>query len=51
LRDIRAKTILGKKNDAAIIHQNDLSRIKDTMKIKTAAQLIEEKKMTETMLD
>lgn len=37
LRDIRAKTILGKKNDAAIIHQNDLDRIKETMKIKTAA--------------
>ena len=51
LRDIRAKTILGKKNDAAIIHQNDLDRIKETMKIKTAAQLIAEKRMTATNLE
>ena len=51
LRDIRAKTILGKKHDASIIHQDDLARIKDITKIKSPAQMVEEKKMTATMLE
>lgn len=40
LRDIRAKTILGKQNDAIIIQQNELDRIKETMQMKSPAQLV-----------
>ena len=47
LRDIRENTIKGEQKNAAIIKVDELQRIKDSMVVKTEAQLIEDKKKAE----
>ena len=49
LRDIRSKTEKGQKNDAIIIKNDELKRIKDNMVIKSPEKIRDEKKMKETM--
>ena len=47
LRGIRQNTIKGAQKNAAIIQMGELKRIKDSMVVKTEAQLIEDKKKAE----
>ena len=47
IKNIRNNTVKGEQKDAAIIRHEDLLRIKESMVVKTEAQLLEEKKKAE----
>ena len=49
LREIRNKTIQGKKNDAIIISNDELQRIRGTVVVKSPEQLMEDKRKADTL--
>jgi hypothetical protein len=47
LRTIRQKTEKNNQNDAVVISQRDLDRIKDATTIKTKDQILQEKRLAD----